>query len=284
MSQRHNQAYRCFPTPQQPAAVFPLLASSHLYHPLQRWQQQYGVEIASYSDTLQHTLCGLLPLLLCGEQSAQLVFNTEINRLCSEPKAGVVAEHIVAPGGESVATGQLTASHCSSHRGIASADKRSQRAGAVLQSVEADEWHHDQALQFVLSQLAAERDNRRVQQQARRFFTSLSRVDSLAMQFVRIAVLDTCVTRIMQGVELGRLGRQHSFAQLCGLIRRDESRHVYVAREHARALGAKRDDFAAEADLVLKRLQNLLSLRQHEFEWLGVDLDRLCAGLEDKWR
>ena len=154
------------------------------------------IDIKQHSPIVLNTvqteaMAHLLPLLLCGEQSAQLVFNHEISRLSSQGKPKIIK---------------------------------------ALKEVESDECRHDIALQLVADDLPYFDSIMQTERQAKRFYTGLGRVNRYSEHFVRIATLDTCVTQIMHAFEHCKLGNQHAFTQLCGLIKKDEATHVYVSR------------------------------------------------------
>ncbi|MDO6762433.1 hypothetical protein [Agarivorans sp. 1_MG-2023] len=233
--ERHAMG-RCFAT--QAAVLSP-------EHAIARWAQQYSPDRLSFSDKHSEALALLMPLLLCGEQSAQLVF-------------------------------QQQAKNLEQHSNPLSIK--------ALNEVEADEAWHDEALQWVFSQLPELAQQHKVRRSAQRFYSGLGRSLSLQQQFIRIASLDACVTQLMQMIERGTIGKNHPFSQLCGLIKKDEAKHVYVSKHFAQDLGASVQDMAEERLLVLQKLMTLLSSQAQQFEIIGVDLDQLQQRLELKWR
>ncbi|MCL1059552.1 hypothetical protein L2729_16390 [Shewanella gelidimarina] len=232
---------RCFPLKTITAPQTALPANSQR---IMHWLAEAQQRPVQFTDTQTEAMSRLLPLLLCGEQSAQLVFNTEIQRLATE-------QHSLR---------------------------------ACLQAVEADEHRHDIALQHVALSLSSRPEFTQVQRKAKRFYAHLGRVDSYSEHFVRIAILDTCVTHIMQAFEHCDLGDEHRFSQLCGLIKKDEAKHVYVSRKHAIALGATLNQFSHQHEYVVGDLMTLLQTQGDAFESMGVCLDRLNQKLEAKWR
>jgi len=233
---------RCFPLRRQS----PIDIAHHSNgQRLERWLAQAADSPVHFADKHIDAMGSLLPLLLCGEQSAQLVFNSEIARLGGS-KYDVMINS--------------------------------------LRGVEADEHRHDIALQHVALQLPELGHFKQVQRKAKRFYAGLGRVENYSEHFVRIAILDTCVTHIMQAFEHCHLGQDHRFAQLCGLIKKDEAKHVYVSRKHALALGASFQHFAQEHEQVVKDLMHVLQSQGHAFEFMGVCLDELTLKLEAKWR
>lgn len=231
---------RCFPAPAARSTLAPRKNNLRILD----WMETEGVDLQMYSSAEQNSLSVLIPLLLCGEQSAQLVFSQEVARLAHQ---------------------------C-------------QHSMKALQEVELDEYYHDLALQHVLNQLPKQPLQRQAQRKAKRFYTSLARADNLSQHFVRISTLDACVTQLMQAVEHCYLGAHHPFARLCGLIKKDEAKHVYVSRQHAFLLGATKQDFVAEQQLILAALFGLLSEFEQTFTQLGIDLNLVFQRLEAKWQ
>ncbi|MBR9729425.1 hypothetical protein ACFOD0_14950 [Shewanella intestini] len=219
---------------------------------LQDWISLQHDRPLQFNDKQSEMMTCLLPLLLCGEQSAQLVFNQEIARLNNGDDDLIKMQR------------QLLIN--------------------ALREVESDECRHDIALQQVTDNLPVLTDTIKVQRMAKRFYTQLGRVDNYQQHFVRIATLDTCVTHIMHAFEHGKLGRTHRFSQLCGLIKKDEAKHVYVSRHHAILLGATSDNFAQQQEVVSKDLFRLLTTQDKAFEHMGVCLDDLHKKLERKWQ
>lgn len=249
-----NQLTRCFPLPKikevNPAQF--TLANNANGKRIEQWISLHAQGVNKWGQAEQHALAHLIPLLLCGEQSAQLVFNQEINRLFNESQAD---------------------SEVHNHAMIKS-----------LLEVEADEFRHDQALQSVLTQLPVIESKRHIQRQAQRFYAKLGRGEGRCQHFIKIATLDSCVTQLMHEFEYSLLGPQHPFAVLCGLIKKDEAKHVYVAKHHAQALGATAAMFKQDQRLVSTALHELLATQVEHFDVLGVDLNKIFNTLEEKWQ
>ncbi|WP_394131154.1 hypothetical protein [Shewanella maritima] len=223
---------------------------------LQAWIDEQQRKPVQFTDHHLEQLSSLLPLLLCGEQSAQMVFNQEILRLQTQQI-------------------ELTPSFTQSQQ---------QSIVTTLVEVESDECRHDIALQQVADQLPILHSYTQAQRKAQLFYSQLGRVDNYSEHFVKIAVLDTCVTQIMHAFESSSLGRQHRFSQLCGLIKKDEAKHVYISRQHAQALGATSRDFNLAQQQVSHDLFALLCSQDHAFEQMGICLDDIQQKLEAKWR
>ncbi|WP_163132039.1 hypothetical protein [Agarivorans sp. Alg241-V36] len=214
-------------------------------HPIASWAKQYAGSPIEFSSQHTEALSLLMPLLLCGEQSAQLVFQQQALQLAQHQPADSVL---------------------------------------ALNEVEADEAWHDEALQLVFSQLPELSGQHQVRRAAQRFYSGLGRSLSLQQQFVRIASLDACVTQLMQLIERGSIGSRHPFSLLCGLIKKDEAKHVYVSKHFAQHLGASVHEMAEERLWVLSALMTLLKQQASQFELIGVDLDKLEKKLELKWQ
>jgi len=211
------------------------------------WIRAHEQEVSRWDQSTQYALAHLIPLLLCGEQSAQLVFNQEIDRLFSENQ------------------------------------EQNQVMIKSLLEVEADECRHDQALQAILKKLPIIEEKHHIQRQAQHFYTKLGRGESRCQHFIKIATLDSCVTQLMYEFEHSLLGADHPFALLCGLIKKDEAKHVYVAKHHAQALGATTAMFKQDQRSVSRLLHQLLATQVEHFDFLGIDLNKIFNTLEEKW-
>ena len=243
-----NQLSRCFPLPKIRQAEQFTLADSANGKRIEQWINLYAQDVNNWEPSEQHALAHLIPLLLCGEQSAQLVFNQEINRLFLQN------------------------------------EKDNEIMIKSLLEVEADEFRHDQALQTVLKQLPNIEGKRHIQRQAKRFYAKLGRGDGRCQHFIKIATLDSCVTQLMHEFEHSLLGPKHPFALLCGLIKKDEAKHVYVAKHYAQALGATTAMFKQDQRSVSDLLHQLLATQAEHFDFLGVDLNKIFNTLEEKWQ
>ncbi|WP_144210823.1 hypothetical protein [Shewanella donghaensis] len=233
---------RCFALPSQPLVSRMLSPNGNR---IQQWIVDHDKHKPLFNNQQAELMASLLPLLLCGEQSAQLVFNGEISRL-----TGLGQQQLLSS----------------------------------LLEVEADEHRHDIALQLAADEVIHQAQFAQAQRKARRFYASLGRVTDVSEHFVQIAVLDTCVTQIMHAFEHSKLGSHHRFSVLCGLIKKDEAKHVYVSRQHAVDLGATATEFVETQRKVVQQLFGLLNTQHQAFESLGVCLDGLQRKLEDKWQ
>jgi hypothetical protein len=250
---------RCFPLPKtrlNTSNDYPYTESNNGQR-IEQWIATEGSYVKTWVLAHQVALAHLIPLLLCGEQSAQLVFNQEINLLFNTKK-----------------------DDAESHE-----QSNNQTMIESLLAVEADEFRHDQALQLILNDLPVIKNKRRIQRQAQHFYTLLGHGESRCQHFIKIATLDSCVTQVMHEIEHSLLlGAEHPFARLCGLIKKDEAKHVYVAKHHAQALGATPAMFKQAQRLVSRLLHQLLATQAEHFDYLGVDLTKIFTTLEDKWQ
>lgn len=245
-----NKSARCFPLPERTGdfADQLTLRDSANGKRIEQWIEQHASSAKQWLSDEQYALAHLIPLLLCGEQSAQLVFNQEITRLFSLN------------------------------------DPQNIPMLNSLAEVEADEHRHDRALQAVFDSLPKVEKQLKIQRQAQLFYSKLGRGQSRCQHFIKIATLDTCVTQIMHEFEHSLLGPNHPFARLCGLIKKDEAKHVYIAKHYAQAMGATKEMLSLEQQAVSKSLHQLLATQEQHFNRLGVDLNKLFNTLEDKWR
>lgn len=254
----NSDVARCFPKPKRRLTTlndFPFADSANGKR-IDKWIVLDGKNVKTWEWEHQYALAHLIPLLLCGEQSAQLVFNQEINRLFNTKQ----------------------------DEGESNNQSVNQRMIESLLAVEADEFRHDQALQLILNDLPIIKNKCKIQRQAQHFYTRLGRGESRCQHFIKIATLDSCVTQVMHEFEHSFLGAEHPFARLCGLIKKDEAKHVYVAKHHAQALGATPAMFKQAQRSVSRLLHQLLATQAEHFNYLGVDLSKIFTILEDKWR
>ncbi|MFT5709140.1 MAG: ribonucleotide reductase beta subunit family protein with ferritin-like domain, partial [Oceanospirillaceae bacterium] len=172
-----------------------------------QWLINHQNDVFELSKIQQLALANLIPLLLCGEQSAIHVFNTESSRM-------------------NQANETLSAIN----------ELEQQKAMLYLQQIEADERLHEQALQFILDKLPAASEQHKIKRVAQRFYASIAQQTNTVMQhFQVIAQLDTCVCLLMDAVAKSSI-EQSALAELFRLIKKDEARHVNIAKKHSAML------------------------------------------------
>ncbi len=252
---------RCFELPQEPSefklAKQRLLNSTQ--HPIANWLEQFGStamlasQLKSLTNEQRSALAKLIPLLLCGEQSAVHIFNQESMRLYQNV--------------------------------IANNDQQAQldytQALTTLANIEADERYHEQALQHILAALPADKEQHKIKRQAQLFYTQIAHnTATLAEHFQMIAKLDRCVCILMDAVSKSSL-QGTELAKLFELIKKDEAKHVGFARKHSLLLQSH-DAKAATEQLsfdVQSRLVSLLKTHSATFEHLQIDSQALFERL-----
>lgn len=222
---------RCFPKPASAAEGQGWLPELLRQYPVSSWR---------LSHRQQEALARLIPMLLCGEQSAQFVFNGHAAQIRQ---------------GESIEV---------------------QRA---LRRIEAEEAVHERALQTLASILPPPDDLHRLKRRAQRFYTGLGQGVTLAEHFARIEALDSGVCRIMQALVLGDWGSAPALPLMFDAIKRDEARHVGISRSYALNLGIDPRTREHQRRHIADQLVAYLGTEAAAFEPLGVDADRLFAGL-----
>ncbi|CAA0104822.1 Uncharacterised protein [BD1-7 clade bacterium] len=225
---------QCFPSPGRAHAT-------HLQHPLIEHLRQHLVLTNHLSRQQRQALSRLVPLLLCGEQSAMHVFHQENDRLKVHP----FSHHM--------------------HQ---------------LQQIEADEYLHEDALQQLMRQLPLPADLQKIKRRAQVFYTRIERLShDLASHFATISQLDACVCLVMNAMANSDL-EGSAVARLFELIKNDEAKHVTIAREHASQLGhiVNVDN---SAPTIHVELIKLLMPEATAFEAIGIDAERLFARVID---
>ncbi len=223
-----NKPLRCFDVCIDPAMTMPSWFID--------WRQQFLSDKRMLSHRHEEALARLIPLLLCGEQSAIHVFGEEVERLQGTPW-----------------------SHSLS----------------LLKEIETDEYTHEQALQTVSSVFMEPMDLHSIKRKARHFYLGLGATSGMVEHFARISELDTCVCIIMNSITHSALGNKHLITQLFERIKQDEARHVNVCRKHYSRLGGDHVLFKRGKYSVSSKLVSLLKTEANSFEMLGIDPDVL---------
>ncbi|OED41746.1 hypothetical protein AB833_08980 [Chromatiales bacterium (ex Bugula neritina AB1)] len=226
---KQSLAVRCFKRPETSPTVYS-----------QTWLSQWQREIYSSSieipSVLPESLGHVMPLLMCGEQSAALVFNRESARQTATRSArlfsAIEADELVHDDALQVIYSQLPVSPDE-----ATIKRRAKRFYAAMGSG--------------------------------------SGSVSAGELFARILHLDSCVCVIMNSVENGKLGNRHPYAKVFRRIKQDEERHVGISRQHLRWLDDDLERTAEAGREIRARLVELLRSEAAHFENLGVDIDIL---------
>ena len=181
-------------------------------------------------------LADLLPVLICGEASAERAFEQLLLRLESRVEPAL---------------------------------------GAALASVAVDEQRHGEWLDALRAQLPAPTSDL-PGRRTLRFLLGLA-CDDPALHLARVAALDAAVCRVL--AEIGTAGRPVADAPALAAvfrdIRRDEGRHVRIARRAAQALGIGIAELGCERQAVTRAFSALLAEQAAAFRALGVDPLRL---------
>ena len=217
---------------------FPLPANSNrdVNHWSNKWLNEFGDRSLDFNDETLVQLAKLVPLLLCGEQSAVLIFNRFSDTL--------------------------------THQEISDSLNKFSR-------IESDEHQHELALQKLLSTLPKPDDLHQLKRRSQRFYANLSSNVGLAQQFAQIAVLDSCVCRIMKEMESSIVRKQPILSYLFSQIKKDEARHVNISRRQALQLGLNKHQISEQAENISRQLVELLTPSALSFEALEVDPDKL---------
>lgn len=217
----------CFPLPEASITEPP-------GHPVRGWLNAHTNLSAGLTKSQKGALARLVPLLLCGEQSAIHVFNTEYSRRTDSQ--------------------------------------------FYLAQIEADERLHEIALQRLLQQLPEYEKLHRLKRQAQLFYARIQQAsDNVARHFYTISQLDACVCVLMNAVANSNI-KGTAAAGLFGLIKRDEARHVSIARRHAIRLQTNIYNQPCQFH-IHEGLVNLLQQQETAFQMLEIDTRALFQRL-----
>lgn len=255
---------RCFEVPSEhkQLSAFKESLLNTAPHPIAQWLEQqakssvFSHQLSILTAEQTQALARLIPLLLCGEQSAVHIFNQESLRLCQN----------IADSSDQQAVLDYS------------------KALEALTYIEADERYHEQALQFILAALPTDKEQHKIKRQAQLFYTRIAQnTASLADHFEMIAKLDRCVCILMDAVSKSSL-QGSELATLFELIKKDEAKHVGFARKHSQQL--RRADTTQHTDNkdfdVQARLVILLTDHNKTFERLGINSQALFERLLKK--
>ena len=206
-----------------------------------QWRDDFSAPPLAMKTTHQEALSRLAPALLCGEQSAIEIFQTE-------------AENLTREAGNA----SLTLFHL----------------------IENDETAHEASLQLLRAKLPVAGDENAIRRRSQAFFARLGRVKTVAHHFGQVAQLDSAVCAIMWYVQHSEVGGNSMVGRLAERIKHDEARHVSVSRRHALALGLSRDDYSRLGELVRGELTSMLEYVADSFEDIGIDADLLFARIK----
>lgn len=192
--------------------------------------------IDEFSDIELAALGRFVPSLLCGEESAVLIFHHESKRLSREARADMQRSLLGLAGEEEL---------------------------------------HEIMLRALSNWLPDCGDREEIRDRARRFFFGFASTDP-ALRLAHIAEIDSCVSITLSAMgKESRVARSEVFSRVVDRIRRDEARHVKVCRRHLEEIGISREQRREATEKVRGRFVDLMSPVAGAFEDIGLDPDRL---------
>lgn len=219
----------------------PLPAASPISHLALRCQSARhwpapSAGVSALPSTVAQALADLLPVLICGEASAERAFEYLLLRVRS----------VLDPA-----------------------------LSRALATIADDERHHGEWLDALRAQLPKPRSEQ-PGRRALRFLLSLA-TDDPALHLARVAALDAAVCRVLAVIDARDqpLAAMPTLAAVFRDIRRDEGRHVRIARRTALALGMDARAMAQERAAVTTAFAALLADQADALAALGVDRARL---------
>jgi hypothetical protein len=203
--------------------------------------QDAPVVVSGLNDAQCQALGELLPSIICGEESAQLVFAQAQRRI----------------------------------------DERLFRVGnAAALQIAAEETYHESLLEYLQEHVPVSPAREAVRASSRQFFGGLINSD-IATHFARLASLDGGVCTIFSMLLQDRKPLARTPAGLLlGRILTDERKHVRFAYAYAKSVMGEKDRILQESCLVRGGLVSLMEPCAPAFEALEVDADVLFARLK----
>ncbi len=206
-----------------------------------RWQRPESGSMLAMPPAAAQALADLMPLLLCGEESAEFVFAAAVPDLPQHVDPALPIE---------------------------------------LARIADDERRHGMYLSALRSRLPPPAD-RGATRQATRFLRKLATADlglHLARVAALDAGFCQVLAEICRpGTEIAAVPE---LADLFRRIRSDEGRHVRVSRRCAAALGVTPETEHAERNRVLREFAALMAAAAPAFAAVGADMQRLLDRLE----
>ncbi len=184
------------------------------------------------SSTELESLGRVIPLLICGEQSAISVFGSARGQY-NKPQLALLNRE--------------------------------------FQTIEIEEAGHELLWQTLSHHLPAPSDLLKLKRRAAIFFAKLGRADSIAEHFAQVAQLDSAVGAIMWSLERSEMAGDSTVKEIASHIKLDEARHVSVSRRLAFALGVDRERYELLGVMIRQELIELLTPIADSIEGLGLD-------------
>ena len=192
--------------------------------------------LAEFTDTELAALGRFVPSLLCGEESAVLIFHHESKRLSREARAEMQKSLLGLAGEEEL---------------------------------------HEIMLRTLSAWLPDCGDRLEIRDRARKFFFSFASTDP-ALRLAHIAEIDSCVSITLSAMgKESRVARSELFLRVVDRIRTDEARHVKICRRHLDEIGIPKAQRQEATEKVRLRFVDLMSPVAAAFDDIGLDPDRL---------
>ncbi len=192
--------------------------------------------LRQFSDDELAALGRFVPSLLCGEESAVLIFAHESKRLGRQARKAMQA---------------------------------------TLHGLAGEEERHEIMLRAISDWLPDSGDRAETRDRARRFFFSFASSDP-ALRLAHIAEIDSCVSITLSAMgKESRVARSEVFLRVVDRIRTDEARHVKVCRRHLDEIGIPKAQRQEATEKVRLRFVDLMSPVAAAFDDIGLDPDRL---------
>ena len=190
------------------------------------------------TDREIEALSRFLPSLLCGEESAVVIFAHEGRRLDRAQQA---------------------------------------RIGASMRRLSLEEERHEILLTKLMDWMPTPDDRDEIHARAQKFFIGLGFASaSPEERLAHISALDGCVSLTLGAMcKNSNLHRSDAFLRIVNRIRQDEARHVRICRGHLEELGVDASARDAAGETVRERFVELMSPVADSFDALGMDADRL---------
>jgi len=180
----------------------------------------------------------LLPNLLCGEESAVLIFQHESRRINRRAEAEIAR---------------------------------------TLLTVALEEERHEMILARISSWLPAPADLDAIRKHAQKFFVELGfSAAAPELRLAQICALDACVSRTLAALlKRSTLRRSPVFNRYVERIRKDEAKHVRITRDALNKLGVPHAERREAAAMIHEKYVALLAPVAGAFDVIEVDPDWL---------
>lgn len=193
-----------------------------------------GVELAVFEDKELEALSRLVPSLLCGEESAVIIFQHEAKRYGRKANAAM-AEGLGVIAGE--------------------------------------EERHELLLRALTAFLPTPDDLDRIHDRATEFFTKLGfQSFDPVHRLNHIGALDRCVCQVLGAMmKRATVTRSPVFSRIVERIRQDEARHVKICRGIMQELGVSKAEMAEADETVREMFLEMMEPVGDAFDVIEVD-------------